>query len=206
MIRWLGARSACRVKAPDTAGLIDLQRAIKINGAGHLLEQRVIVLLVDAVEEAALPLAALGLLGTAQFALSVFNAGLVRRDGVHIALLDVVGDVGPCTTALVQILLLERGQGERGGFVVLDDPSVNDLLGAGVLDGEGIRPLAVNGVEGLLLALASLVQARGESVLLAAQPALARVIDLGDVAAAAGDLCGLLQLDEGCAVDQGLDV
>jgi hypothetical protein len=66
--------------------------------------------------------------------------------------------------------------------------------------------LAVYRVQGLLLALCGLVQAGGEGVLLAAQPALAREIDLGGVAAAADNLGRLLQLDEGGAVDQRFDV
>lgn len=66
--------------------------------------------------------------------------------------------------------------------------------------------MAVDGVQGLLLALAGLVQAGSEGVLLSAQPALAGEIDLRDIAGAAGNFGGLLELHEWGAVDQRLDV
>lgn len=201
-----GIRGALGIEAPDTARLVGVQVRGQVEEASQALVLGVIALLVDAVEEATLPLAALGLFDTAQLALGILDAGLVRRDGIHVALLDVGSDVLPGASALVQILLFGRGQGERGGLVFGDNPPVNDLLGAGILDREGIGPLAVDGVEGLLFAFVGLVEACGEGVLLSAEPALTGEIDLGDVAAGTCDLGGLLQLHKRRAVDQRLDV
>lgn len=77
---------------------------------------------------------------------------------------------------------------------------------SGILDDERVRPLTVNGVQGLLLTLALLVENGAEGVLLAAQPTLARVVDLGNVTRAAGDAGCLLKLDERRTVDQGFDM
>lgn len=77
---------------------------------------------------------------------------------------------------------------------------------ARVFDDERIRPLSVNSVQRLLLALVLLEQDGAEGVLLAAQPALARVVNLRHVASAAGNASGLLQFDEWRSVDKGFDV
>lgn len=56
MVRGLGVRSAGRVKPPDTAGLVALQR----RDTDHSCEspEFLIVGVVDALEEASVPLAA----------------------------------------------------------------------------------------------------------------------------------------------------
>lgn len=186
VVRRLSASSLLSIEAPDTASLISLQS--KIGQLSKTLDLGVVGTLLNTVEETALPLAAFLLLNAALFALSSLNARLVPRNGIHVSLLDVGGHVAPGTSALVQILLLEGSQGERSDGVLLGVPGVDDLLGAGVLDRELIGPLALYRVKGLLLALALLEQARGEGVLLAAQPALAGIVDLGDIAGAADDL------------------
>lgn len=186
VVRRLSSSSLLSIEAPDTTSLIGLES--KIGRFSKTLGLGVVGTLLNTVEEAALPLVASLLLKAALFALSSLNARLVSGHGIHVSLLDAGGYVAPGTSALVQILLLEGSQGERSDGVLLGVPRVDDLLGAGILDRELVRPLALYGVKGLLLTLALLEQARGEGVLLAAQPALAGIVDLGDIAGAADDL------------------
>ena len=65
--------------------------------------------------------------------------------------------------------------------------------------------MAVDGVEDLAL-LAYGGEGGGEGVLLARDPAFARVVDLGDVAGGGGYGGRFVELDEGRAIDQTLDV
>lgn len=186
VVRRLSSSSLLSIEAPDTTSPIGVEQ--KIGRLGKTQGLGVVGALLNTVEEAALPLVACLLLNAALFALSSLNARLVSRNGIHVPLLDAGGYVAPGTSALVQILLLEGSQGEWSDGVLLGVPRVDDLLGAGVLDRELVRPLALYSVKGLLLTLALLEQARGEGVLLAAQPALAGIINLGDIAGAADDL------------------
>lgn len=186
VVRRLSASSLLSIEAPDTASLVGLER--KIDGFSKMLDLGVLGTLLNTAEETALPLAACLLLEAALFALSGLNARLVPRYGIHVALLDVGGHLAPGTSALVQILMLEGSQGERSDGVLLGTPGVDDVFGVGVLDNELIRPLALYSVKRLLLALAFLEQACAEGILLAAQPALTRIVDLSDIASAADNL------------------
>lgn len=202
----LGIGGLGGIKAPDTTGLFTFQVTRDAKLGRKLLEERIVILLFDTVEEAALPFTAFGLLSAAQLTLGILDAGLVSGDSIHVTTLNVLSNLLPGTSALVKVLLFNGGQVKWGSLIVVHDPLVNNLLGAGILDGEGIRPLSIDGVERLLLAFTGLVQACGEGVLLSAQPALAGEVDLCDVAAAADDLGGLFELHEGSSVDERFDV
>ncbi len=99
---------------------------------------------------------------------------------------------------------VERRDGQGRRLVILDGEGF-DLVLLAVADGETVGPLAGDLVEGLFL-LACRVQGGGEAVLLAAQPSFAAVVDLGRVAGRGLDVGGLVQLDEGTAVDETFDV
>lgn len=212
VVRWLRILGPLGVEPPDATGLVALDAACAaVDQADHPGEPHedlvfVEILLVEALEEASLPLASFLLLDPAQLPLRVLDLRLGGRRGLHVTALDGGRDVVPRPAALPDGLLLDGGHDERARLHVGDGVRLHLLLRAGVPEDEGVGPLPVDGVQRLLLPVALAVEDRAERVLLPAQPALARVLDLGDVAGRAGDLCGLLQLDEGRAVDQGLDV
>lgn len=78
------------------------------------------------------------------------------------------------------------------------------LLGPGILEHEPVGPLSLGGVQHVLATL--LRQSRGEAVLLAADPALAGIVNLCDVAGGGSDGGALVQLDVGRSVDDTLDM
>lgn len=166
MIRWLGTGSAGRIKAPDSTSLVTVQIRAEIQRTSQLLNSGVVLALLHAIKESALPFATLGLLYAAEFTLSIFDPGLVGGHIVHLVCCDVLGNLLPGLAALKEILLFEWGQGQGGGGVFCDDPGIDGILA--LFDIEGVGPLAVDGVQGVLLALAGLVQACGEGVLLSA--------------------------------------
>ena len=166
MIRWLGPGSAGRIKAPDSTSLVTIQIGAKIQGTSQLLNSGIVLALLRAVEEWALPFATLRLLYAAKLTLSIFDPGLVCRHIVHLVRCDVLGNLLPGLAALKEILLFEWGQSQGGGGVLFHNPGIDDILA--LFDVEGVGPLAVDGVQGVLLALAGLVQACGEGVLLSA--------------------------------------
>lgn len=203
MVRGLGVRSAGRVEPPDTAGLVALQG----RNADHSRKspEFLIVGVIDTLEEASVPLAAFRLLDLAKLALGVLDLRLGHGHGIHIAPLDACRNVAPCPPALIEVLLVDGRQSQRGGLRVLDRESIHLML-AGVFDDEGIRPLSVNSIQRLLLALVFLEKDGTEGVLLATQPALARVVNLRHVASAAGNASRLLQFDKRRSVDKGFNV
>lgn len=79
------------------------------------------------------------------------------------------------------------------------------MLGGALVDLEGLCPDAGD-VVGDVLLLAGGVDGGDDGVLLAREPALARVVDLGGEAGGGGDEGGALELDEGGAEDEALDV
>ena len=92
----------------------------------------------------------------------------------------------PRAVGLVGVLVGERrdGQGGRGvGFRGVGFERVGLFeVGAGAgFNGEGVGPLAVDGVEDFFFAARG-VERCEEGVLFAGQPAFAAVVDFGDVA------------------------
>lgn len=137
------------------------------DGLGEVLEDG--FFLIDAGEEPSFPLAVLGLFLLAQLALRVLDGRFVVRDGVHVALHDRACDVGPGASRLPLVLVLERGDGQRGGFGAAAVVGV-DFVFLVVLDAEGVGPAAIDGVHGMLFiaAAVTIFPERGaETVLLA---------------------------------------
>ena len=87
--------------------------------------------LLDALEELALPLFALLLLRLAHSALAVLDDGLFGGGRIHITLVYGIGDLLPCFSRLKVVLLFDgrnvEGGWLRGGVV----ESVHDLQGVG---------------------------------------------------------------------------
>jgi hypothetical protein len=73
------------------------------------------------------------------------------------------------------------------------------------VDLEVLGPLSGDVVNDILLS-AGRVEGSGEGVLLARDPTLAGIVDLGGVAGGRGDVCGALELDEGGAEEKAFDV
>lgn len=78
------------------------------------------------------------------------------------------------------------------------------FLGA-IANGEGVCPLAIDGVERIFL-LSCWVQASCEGVLLSRQPALSRVIDFGSVTCRGDDVACFVEFDVWIAVDKTFDM
>lgn len=185
VVRWLSIDGPLLVEPPYTTGLVALDASVgTVENADHPRQahEELVLLLVDALEEPSLPLAALLLLDLAQLTLGVLDLRLGGRGGLHVAALDGARDVVPGPATLVEVLLLQRRDSQRGRLHVGDGVGLHFLLRPGVLDDEGVGPLPVDSVQGLLLPVALLVEDGVEGVLLSAEPALARVFDLGDVA------------------------
>ena len=82
---------------------------------------------IHTVKELALPFFALLLLSLAHGALAVLDDGFLGGCGVHVALVNGVGDLLPCSPALEVVLLFYRSDLQRcglGGTVV---KSIDDL-------------------------------------------------------------------------------
>ena len=137
---------------------------------GQLIEDGIGGLLV---EEASLPLPALGLFLPPQLALGVLDLRFLDVHDVHVAFLDTRGDVLPGAVRFVGVLLIERGDlegGRLGGFGVVGVDCLGHFaLEAGAaagFDGEAVGPLAFDCVEGFFL-FAGGVDGGAEGVLFA---------------------------------------
>ena len=192
-----------RGKAPNTTRLVSFDG--RVIGQTAQFGQDGIVLFIDAVEEAALPLHTFIFFFLAQSTLGIFNGRLGLRHGVHVTLVDALGDIVPGATTLVGILLGDVLEVQRCYLGILGRKRFG-LLGARVMDGKRVGPLSVGRVERVFLALARLEQTGEKIVLLAAQPALSREVNLDHVARRAGDACCLFEFDKGRAVDESLNV
>ena len=219
MIRPLRLTSLLLIKPPHATRLVrrhPIPPANPSNVAHHLHQplKRSFALRVFCVlktrEERALPLALMCRFVFAEGALRVLDCTLVVADGVHVALFDGAGDLGPGAAGLDDVLLLEGCDDQLGQFHVCG-LEVADFLAefaaAAFFDTEGVGPLAVDGVEGGFFGtLAVLPEGGGEGVFLAGEPAAAGVIDFADEAGRAGDVGEFFEFDEGGAVDEVFDV
>jgi hypothetical protein len=212
-MKWLGrAAGPLRIKPPHPTRLLALDAGPGRRPTDHLdqLGKDGIGILPDGAEELPLPVARLVLFLLAQLALRVLDLGFVVRDGVHVALGDRGRDVAPRAAGFEGVLLVDGGDVEGGGGRGAVGFDLLALFGFAALvhaEGEGVVPLPLDGVEGaLVVALAFLPHGGGEGVFLAREPALARVVDLGDVAGGGGDVGVFIELDVGRAGYQGLDV
>ncbi len=190
-----------RVPAPDAARLVGLDALADAVRQG--IEHGVVL---DAREVAPLPLAARRQLLPAQLTLLVLDQRLLGARRVHVAARNGGGHVAPRAARLERALLLERRHAQRRRRRVARAVRVERLLRARVAQHKRVGPLAVDGVERVLVGPAGRAQHGAERVLLAADPALARVVDARREARRALDEGGLVQLDERRAVDEALDV
>lgn len=79
------------------------------------------------------------------------------------------------------------------------------MLGRTGVDLKVLGPLSGDVVDDILL-LAGRVEGGGEGILLARDPALAGVVDLGGISSGRGDVCCALELDEGGAEEKAFNV
>lgn len=157
-----------------------------------------------------LPHAALCLLLGAQLTLCRLDLALLAAHRVHVTLDDGGGDLLPGAAALEGVLVLEGCDEQDAG---LDDGGVvrlDEVGGGGVLGGTGVDlklfgPLTADVVHDILL-LARRVEDRREAVLLAREPALAAVVNLGGITRGGGNVAGRVELDKGRPEEQVLDV
>lgn len=200
-------RRLCRtrlllVKCPHAVCLGIIDRLADL--ACQLLEQ---YKFVCAREEFPLPLFARFLLLFAHLTLACLDDALLGRCGVHVALVNGIGDLLPGAPCLKVVLLLNGRDGQRCS---LDDVGVErvdyrSVLGLTILDLPSLGPLSFCLVDDILL-FAFGVKDGGESVLLAGYPALAAVVDARSVARSRLDVGAAVQLDVRGACNEAFDV
>lgn len=203
LVRILGAggdSSLLGVKEPDTVGLFSVNFA-----AGDLtdetLEKLMSVLLGEVTP---LPLAILFLLLLAHGTLLVLDDGLFIASGIHVTLCDGIGNLFPGTARFESILFFDGSDHQRSLWHGLCVVRVDELL-MGVLDLKLVTPRTLGVVDDVLF-LAVGIHGGGKGVLLAAQPALAGVIDARGEARAGDNVGRLVELDIWAAGDEALDV
>jgi hypothetical protein len=190
------------IKPPDSARSIRLN--LLSNRLRQLVEQRITI---QFGEVPAFPRPALGLLFLPHFALSVLDFALLVIRGVHISFGDGVNDLLPCAVGFELILLLDRGNLQRRGFVEAGGVAIHHLAVflATSPNREAFIPLPVDGVEGVFL-MALFVQDGVKAVFLPGYPAFARVVYLRYVARGGDDMSLAVELDEWVAVNQAFNV
>lgn len=162
------------------------------------------------LEILSLPYASFLLLFPPQVSLRVLDLGFLNVDFVHVGFLNAGDDVLPGSIRLYGVLLLYRCYCQGCGFGSLGIITVYCLgflqtVATTGFDGEAVRPLALDCVEDVLF-FAGGVEGGCEAVLLAGDPAFARVIDLGYVAGGGRDVGAVVELDKRFAVDEAFDV
>jgi hypothetical protein len=196
----VGLQSSLRVKLPNTVGLVSLETA-----TGDLMDHGIETRAVGyASEESTLPFGARFLFSLAQLTLLVLDERLLGRGGVHITTVDGLGDLVPGAARLERVLLFNRGDSKRGLLHLRGVVRFDNLL-VGVLDDKVAAPLALGVVDDILFATVG-VHCGGEGVLLAADPALAAVVNLAGVASGRDNVSALLELNVRRAGDETLDV
>lgn len=115
--------------------------------------------LLGASEELALPLASTCLFLLTHLALTVFNDGFLGAGSVHVTLHDSIRNLLPCATRFEVVLLSDWSNSKRCGFGGAGVVRRESGLVLSVLDGPFVDPLALSGVDDILL-LSSRVERR----------------------------------------------
>jgi hypothetical protein len=143
----------------------------------------------------------------AHLALACLDNGLLSRRGIHVALVNGIGNLLPGAPCLEMVLLLNGRNGQRCGLGDIGVECVDDrsVLGLTVLDLPSLGPLPLCFVDNILL-LALRVEDGREGVLLARYPALTAVVDACSVSRSRLDVSAAVQLNVWGACDEALDV
>ena len=116
----------------------------------------------------------------------------------------------PSAVGLQGILLLDRGDNERGDFGVFGIVCIHwhcflQVATTTGFDGEVIGPLAFDGVKDVSF-FPGRIEGCGEGIFLARDPAFAGVVYFRDKSGGGGDVGAIVELDERFAVNKAFDV
>ena len=164
-----------RIKTPNSARFFGLD--LLPDWLRQLVKKRV-VLLFD--KEPPLPFNAFGRFLLAHVALLVFNKTLFVVCRVHISLSDSLDDRGPSALRLPDAEILGRRVLQGCFSTRLIEIVPRPRLLASFINSEVVAPLTFHRIQGLFF-FAFFVERCGETILLSANPAFARIIDFRDV-------------------------